>query len=293
LKIFINYSELILKFASVIDKEIMKIIENWLRASDGQTIFYNEFLPADNKVKFVVQIFHGMAEHSERYTDFAEYLVSKGAAVYASDHRGHGRNCMKPGQYGVWPKKDTWHSIVDDLKVLNDIAEKAFPGVPIFVLGHSMGSFLARTFITKYSCDINGVILTGTGTNPSWLLYVARFIACFQCTVRGVSKPALLLDNFLLAALVKDTKLLISGLHVIKKLLKIILTIRIAVECFHALFIEAFSMDCYTTTKLIMPERLPRNSHFSSFQEQATQLGILQKAFSKQQSFIAKLVFVK
>lgn len=173
----------------------MKIIENWLRASDGQTIFYNEFLPADNNVKFVVQIFHGMAEHSERYTDFAEFLVSKGAAVYASDHRGHGRNCMKPGQYGVWQKKDTWHSIVDDLKVLNDIAEKAYPGVPIFILGHSMGSFLARTFITKYSCDINGVILTGTGTNPSWLLYVARFIACFQCTVRGVSKPARLLDK--------------------------------------------------------------------------------------------------
>ncbi len=173
----------------------MKIVENWLRASDGQTIFYNEFLPDDNNVRFIVQIFHGMAEHSERYTHFAEFLVSKGAVVYVSDHRGHGRNCLKPGQYGVWPGKDTWFSIVDDLKVLNDITEKSFPGLPIFILGHSMGSFLARTFITKYSSGIKGVILTGTGTNPTFLLEVAYVIACLQCKLRGVSTPAKLLDK--------------------------------------------------------------------------------------------------
>lgn len=173
----------------------MKIIENWLRASDGRTIFFNEFLPDDNNVKFVVQIFHGMAEHSERYLHFAEFLVSKGAAVFASDHRGHGRNCIKPGQYGVWPKRDTWFSIVDDLKVLNDASAKSFPAVPNFIIGHSMGSFLARTFITKYSNDIDGVIFTGTGTNPSWLLWVARTIACMQCACGSLSRPARLLDK--------------------------------------------------------------------------------------------------
>ena len=58
----------------------MKVIENWFRASDGKDIFYNEFLPDNiDDVKFVVQIFHGMAEHSERYTHFAEFLTSKGA----------------------------------------------------------------------------------------------------------------------------------------------------------------------------------------------------------------------
>lgn len=173
----------------------MRIIENWLRASDGQTVFYNEFLPEDNNVSFVVQIFHGMAEHSERYADFAEYLVGKGAAVYISDHRGHGRNCLKPGQYGVWQEKNTWFTIVDDLKVLNDIAEKNFPGRPIFVLGHSMGSFLARTFITLYSSDLKGVILTGTGSNPTFVLNIAYFIAWLQCKIYGVSHSAKLLDK--------------------------------------------------------------------------------------------------
>ena len=149
----------------------MKVIENWFRASDGKDIFYNEFLPDNiDDVKFVVQIFHGMAEHSERYTHFAEFLTSKGAAVYASDHRGHGRNCLRPGEYGVWAKKGAWFTIVDDLKVLNDITAKNFPDKPNFILGHSMGSFLARSFITKYSRGLNGVILSGTGTNSNLIL---------------------------------------------------------------------------------------------------------------------------
>lgn len=172
----------------------MRIIENWFRTSDGKTIFYNEFLPDDNKVDFVVQVFHGMAEHSERYADFAEFLVNKGAAVYISDHRGHGRNCIKPGQYGVWPEKDSWFRIIDDLKILNDISEKAFPNVPNFILGHSMGSFLARTFITKY-CGLKGVILTGTGTNPNFILRLAYFIAWLQCKLSGVSRQSKLLDK--------------------------------------------------------------------------------------------------
>src|SRR5690554_823129 len=174
----------------------MKVIENWFRASDGKDIFYNEFLPDNiDDVKFVVQIIHGMAEHSERYTHFAEFLTSKGAAVYASDHRGHGRNCLRPGEYGVWAKKGAWFTIVDDLKVLNDITAKNFPDKPNFILGHSMGSFLARSFITKYSRGLNGVILSGTGTNSNLILNTAKAIAWKQCNFRSPAKPAKLLDK--------------------------------------------------------------------------------------------------
>lgn len=172
----------------------MRIIENWFRTSDGKTIFYNEFLPDNGKVSFVVQVFHGMAEHSERYADFAEFLVNKGGAVYISDHRGHGRNCLKPGEYGVLPEKDAWFRIIDDLKILNDLSKESFPEIPNFILGHSMGSFLARTFITKY-CGLKGVILTGTGTNPDYLLRFGYFIAWLQCKLRGVGSPAKLLDK--------------------------------------------------------------------------------------------------
>jgi alpha-beta hydrolase superfamily lysophospholipase len=173
----------------------MKIIENWLRAADGQAIFYNEFLPDDEKVNFVVQIVHGMAEHSERYTDFAGFLVSKGGAVYASDHRGHGRNVLNPDDYGVWPEKKEWCTIVDDLKVLNDISAKNHPGVPVFILGHSMGSFFTRSFISNYSLGLKGVILTGTGSNPTFLLYIGCLIAKIQCFFSGITRKSKLLDK--------------------------------------------------------------------------------------------------
>ncbi len=172
----------------------MKIIENWFRASDGQTIFYNEFLP-DNEVKFVVQIIHGMAEHSERYTDFSRFLVENGAAVYISDHRGHGRNVSSEKEYGVWPDKKEWCTIVDDLKILNDISAKNYPNVPVFILGHSMGSFLARSFISSYSLGLKGVVLTGSGSNPTILLRIGRFIAQLQCYFGGVAKPSKILDK--------------------------------------------------------------------------------------------------
>ncbi len=173
----------------------MKIIENWFRSSDGKTIFYHEFLPEDNKVKFVVQIFHGMAEHSERYIKFANFLVNKGAAVYVSDHRGHGKNAVSDDDYGLWPAKNEWCNIVDDLKILNDITAKDFPNIPNFILGHSMGSFLARTYITSYDTELNGVILTGTGANPTMLLKAGRFIANLQCFFSGVNKRSSILDK--------------------------------------------------------------------------------------------------
>lgn len=173
----------------------MKIIENWLSTSDGKTIFYHEFLPKDRKVKFVVQIFHGMAEHSERYTDFANYLVDKGGAVYVSDHRGHGRNAVSDDDYGFWPEKNEWSNVVDDLKILNDITAKNFPNIPNFILGHSMGSFLARTFITSYNAGLKGVILSGTGANPTMVLEAGKLIARIQCFFSGVSKRSNLLDK--------------------------------------------------------------------------------------------------
>ncbi len=182
----------------------MKTIENWFRATDGQTIFYNEFLPTKGDVKFIVQIAHGMAEHSERYSHFAEFLVKHGAAVYASDHRGHGRNVKDTDQYGVWPDKKTWCSIVDDIKILNDISAKNFPGVPVFILGHSMGSFLIRTFITTYSIGLKGVILTGTATNPTFILKIGYWIACLQCFFGGVNKKSKLLDKMSFGSFNKD-----------------------------------------------------------------------------------------
>lgn len=179
-------------------------IENWFRATNGQTIFYNEFLPDNKEVKFIVQIVHGMAEHSERYTEFADFLTSRGAAVYASDHRGHGRNAVSEVDYGVWPDKKEWCNIVDDIKMLNDISAKNYAGKPVFIIGHSMGSFLTRTLITAYSIGLKGVILTGSGTNSSLLLRLGNLIARLQCFFSGVQKKSKLLDKLSFGSFNKD-----------------------------------------------------------------------------------------
>ncbi|MBQ3832066.1 MAG: lysophospholipase [Bacteroidales bacterium] len=172
----------------------MRNSEHTFKSADGADIFYRRFLP-DGETKAVLQIFHGMAEHSARYADFANYLTDNGIAVYVSDHRGHGKTITDMKDYGVWPHRDEWWRIVADLKQLKDIATAENPNVPYFVLGHSMGSFLARTFITRYSTEISGVIISGTGTNPTAVLRFGKFIADFACTFEGCRSKAKLLDK--------------------------------------------------------------------------------------------------
>ncbi len=172
----------------------MRFTEHAFKSSDGAKIFYRRFLP-DGNVKAVLQIFHGMAEHSARYADFANYLTDNGIAVYVSDHRGHGRTITDKKDYGVWPHRDEWWRIIGDLKQLKDIATNENPDIPYFVMGHSMGSFLARTFITKYSTELSGVIISGTGTNPTAVLRLGKMIAGIACTFEGGRSKASLLDK--------------------------------------------------------------------------------------------------
>lgn len=172
----------------------MRKLERTFKSLDNSTIFYRSFLPEGN-TKAVLQIFHGMAEHSARYTDFAEYLTKNGIAVYVSDHRGHGKTIVNISDYGVWPNRDEWWRIIADLKQLKDIATDENPNLPYFVMGHSMGSFLARTFITKYSKELSGVIISGTGTNPTPVLRFGKFLASTACIFKGCRSKARLLDK--------------------------------------------------------------------------------------------------
>lgn len=168
--------------------------EHNFQAQDGTSVFYRRFLP-ESAPKAILQIFHGMAEHSARYANFAEFLTRNGIAVYICDHRGHGKTIADYNDYGVWPHKDEWWRMIDDQKQLKDIASEENPDVPYFVMGHSMGSFLARTFITKFSTELSGVIISGTGTNPTSVVKFGKFIADIACTFEGVRSKASMLDK--------------------------------------------------------------------------------------------------
>lgn len=125
------------------------------------------YAPDNGDVKAIIQISHGMAEHKERYEDFAGFLTSKGFAVFINDHLGHGQSVADESELGYFGEKDGFRDIVSDLKSLTDIAKAEYPDVPFFIFGHSMGSFLARSYCEKYSAHIDGAIFCGTsGTNP-------------------------------------------------------------------------------------------------------------------------------
>jgi len=124
----------------------------------------------ENEVKAIFQISHGMAEHGERYEDFANYLCKKGFAVAVEDHIGHGKSVNSDDDLGYFGENMGWDSFVEDERALTEILKKDFADMPIVFFGHSMGSFVAREYIRRYGNDerIKAAIFCGTsGKNPA------------------------------------------------------------------------------------------------------------------------------
>jgi alpha-beta hydrolase superfamily lysophospholipase len=147
------------------------------------------------KPKAVVQISHGMAEHAGRYDRFARALVKEGFAVYANDHRGHGRTAKTHDNEGIFADKDGWNLCISDMQELTGIIKKEQPGVPVFLFGHSMGSFLAQGYISKYGAGIDGCILSGTAGNGGSLVTMGNLIAKTISSVHGRNRKSRVLDK--------------------------------------------------------------------------------------------------
>ncbi|HEY8607777.1 MAG TPA: alpha/beta hydrolase [Noviherbaspirillum sp.] len=134
-----------------------------LRAADGTQVHFRHWLPAVAP-RAAVQIVHGAAEHSGRYDRFARALVGEGYAVYATDHRGHGRTRVRSGQLGD-AGPDAWNNYVEDELALSRLVRSRHPQAKLVLFGHSMGSFIAQDYITR-SSGLDGLILSGTAYGP-------------------------------------------------------------------------------------------------------------------------------
>lgn len=141
----------------------------------------------DNKqdIKAVLQISHGMQEHIERYEDFAGELVENGYAVVGNNHLGHGRTGGNKENLGYFTKDNPSETAVKDLYILTRKAGDMFKNKPIFLLGHSMGSFLARRYIMNYGKKLAGVIIIGTGTMSEPYLKTGRFLTKVLGKIHG------------------------------------------------------------------------------------------------------------
>lgn len=161
----------------------------WLRkASSGEGQIYSVIYSGTEK-RALLHLIHGMSEHSGRYEDFAAFLVDHGFVVVMEDHQGHGRSARVPGHFG---DHNGWKNILKDLKGLSDEARKQYPDLPFFLMGHSMGSFLARSYVIRYGKELDGLILSGTmGRNPA--VYVGLILAAVQKKLKGPKSKAKLL----------------------------------------------------------------------------------------------------
>jgi alpha-beta hydrolase superfamily lysophospholipase len=146
-----------------------------LRAPDGVELFVRRWLPG-GAPKAVVQIVHGLAEHSARYARLAEALTSDGYGVYANDHRGHGHTAKTQAELGFLADRDGWRKCLDDLRLVNRRIAAEHPDAPIFLLGHSMGSTMAQQFITEHGGSIAGVVLSGANGQPTGMARIGRLI---------------------------------------------------------------------------------------------------------------------
>jgi alpha-beta hydrolase superfamily lysophospholipase len=108
----------------------------------------------------VVQIVHGLAEHGGRYAHFAGALNAAGYAVYADDHRGHGLTAPTLGDLGFFSAAQGWRKCIDDLVLLHRHIAADHPGLPIFLFGHSMGSFMARQLAHEHGDSLTGLLYT-------------------------------------------------------------------------------------------------------------------------------------
>jgi alpha-beta hydrolase superfamily lysophospholipase len=159
-------------------------------SADGRTAVHAvEWLP-DGEARAVLQISHGVSEYILRYAPFAAFLTDRGFAVVGHDHLGHGSSVAPGSPRLYFGPGGSWNWVVKDLYTRRELAGRRFPGVPYFLLGHSMGSFLARTYLIRYPGTLDGAVLMGTGQMSPSLIAGGKLIAARESRKVGETNPS-------------------------------------------------------------------------------------------------------
>lgn len=174
---------------------MVKKIEFTFDSRDGMTKIHAVRWIPEGKVLCILQVVHGMAEYIERYEALAQYLGEKGILVTGDDHLGHGKSVGADGTYGYFCEQDPATVVVRDVHRLKKMTQEEYPGVPYVILGHSMGSFIARNYLFKYGTGIQGAVICGTGSQPKALVKVCKLLAAVQSLFLGSKHTAKLMDK--------------------------------------------------------------------------------------------------
>jgi len=147
-----------------------------LKSADGTELFGQAWLPEDSP-KALINLIHGIGEHSGRYADMAEYFTGKGIAVYAIDYRGHG---LSEGKRGHFP---SYESVMQDIDALMEFSSKDSNIENVFIYGHSLGGNLVTNYVLRRKPAIKGVIVSAP-----WLKLAVPVPAFLQAISRLLKK---------------------------------------------------------------------------------------------------------
>lgn len=164
-----------------------------IKGIDDKKIFLRIWDDISN-IKGAIQIIHGMAEHSDRYDDFARYLNNYGFIVFADDHRGHGRSEENKESLG-YLGEDGFNKIVEDEYIITNFIKSNYDNLPIYIFAHSFGSFIGQEYITRYSKSINGIVLSGSAMKKGLDIKAGAILAKIQKNFIDERREAKFIDK--------------------------------------------------------------------------------------------------
>ncbi len=173
--------------------------EFYFLSSDKHTQVHGYCWKPEGEATAVLQISHGMMEHIGRYDRFASWMTDRGIAVIGHDHLGHGMTGNKE-DLSFFAEKKGAVCLVQDLFRVTEIMEMRYPDIPHIMLGHSMGSFLARRYVTVHGERLDGLILMGTGGQPLWMACAGKLAALVVGVVKGMRHQSYLMEELVLGS---------------------------------------------------------------------------------------------
>lgn len=155
-------------------------------SKDGKTNIHGvRWIPDSGEYKAVLQIAHGMIEYIERYALLAEYMTLQGYLVVGHDHLGHGESVTSKEDWGYFAEDHPSDTLIGDMHTLRTMTQKENPQKPYFMMGHSMGSYMLRKYLSLYGEGIDGAIIMGTGYIPDREVKIAMRAAKISARRHG------------------------------------------------------------------------------------------------------------
>ena len=172
--------------------------EYYMSSSNGTDKLHLVEWQPEGEVQGILQISHGKIEYIDRYDRFARFMAERGFVVIGNDHLGHGETAAEKN-YGYFAPEDGSGYVVRDLHRVSQYARRKYPDKPFILMGHSMGSFMARRYAMTYGKELDGLILMGTGSKPEILLKVGRVLVGALIRMKGERAHSGLLEKLCFA----------------------------------------------------------------------------------------------